>query len=119
MPVFGQDDAASSQKGKPMSINAKARAALALLVTALASTGAQAADPAMIAAAKNERQVVWYTTLIVNQVVRPLKAAFERKYPGVELQFARAIRKTGQHRRELVDRFSGERMTVPESTRTG
>ncbi|HMI15281.1 MAG TPA: hypothetical protein VK526_02835, partial [Bradyrhizobium sp.] len=65
--------------------------ALLLIVTAaLASAAARAADPALIEAAKKERQVVWYTTLIVNQAIRPLKAAFERKYPGIELQFARA-----------------------------
>ena len=65
--------------------------ALLLIVTAaLASAAARAADPALIEAAKKERQVVWYTTLIVNQAIRPLKAAFEKKYPGIELQFARA-----------------------------
>jgi len=66
------------------------RAGLILLATALASARAQAADPALVAAARNERKVVWYTTLIVNQAIRPLKAAFERTYPGIELQFARA-----------------------------
>jgi len=55
-----------------------------------ASGDAPAADAALIEAAKNERQVVWYTTLIINQAIRPLKDAFERKYPGIELQFARA-----------------------------
>ena len=50
-----------------MSIDAVARGGLALLALALAGTGAAAADAALIAAAKNERQVVWYTTLIVNQ----------------------------------------------------
>src|SRR5882762_2030717 len=65
--------------------------ALLLIVTAsLASAAARAADPALIEAAKKERQVVWYTTLIVNQAIRPLKEAFERKYPGIELQFTRA-----------------------------
>ena len=36
-----------------------------------------AADAALIAAAKREGRVVWYTTLIVNQAVRPLAKAFE------------------------------------------
>ena len=40
----------------------------------------RAADAALIAAAKNEGRVVWYTTLIVNQAVRPLAKAFEEKY---------------------------------------
>src|SRR5438067_3968892 len=59
-------------------------------IVLFASATADAADPALIEAAKKERQVVWYTTLIVNQAIRPLKAAFEAKYPGVDLQFARA-----------------------------
>jgi iron(III) transport system substrate-binding protein len=51
---------------------------------------AAAADAALIEAAKKEGQVVWYTTLIVNQIIRPLKEAFEKKYPGVQLQYTRA-----------------------------
>src|SRR5207244_7107203 len=61
--------------------------ALALMV---ASQEARAADAALIEAAKKERKVVWYTTLIVTQAIRPLKDAFEKKYPGIELQYARA-----------------------------
>lgn len=55
-----------------------------------AAAPACAEDPALVAAAKKEGQVVWYTTLIVNQAIRPIKAAFEAKYPGVTLQFSRA-----------------------------
>jgi iron(III) transport system substrate-binding protein len=51
--------------------------------------GARAEDADLVAAAQKEGQVVWYTTLIVNQAVLPLKAAFEKKYPGVTLQYAR------------------------------
>ncbi len=51
---------------------------------------ARAADAALYEAAKKEGQVVWYTTLIVNQAVRPMIEAFNRKYPGVEVKYARA-----------------------------
>src|SRR5215470_2691484 len=51
---------------------------------------ALAADDALIDAAKKEGQVVWYTTLIVNQAVRPLAKAFTEKYPGIEVQYSRA-----------------------------
>lgn len=51
---------------------------------------ALAADAALIDAAKKEGQVVWYTTLIVNQAVRPLAKAFTEKYPGVEVRYSRA-----------------------------
>jgi ABC-type Fe3+ transport system substrate-binding protein len=67
-------------------------AVLVLLVLAMvvASGPSHAADAALIEAAKKEGKVVWYTTLIVNQAIRPLKEAFEKKYPGIELQYARA-----------------------------
>src|SRR6476661_7796574 len=38
-------------------------------------------DPALLAAARQEGQVVWYTGLIVNQIVRPMAEAFAKKYP--------------------------------------
>jgi ABC-type Fe3+ transport system substrate-binding protein len=60
------------------------------VVVALAARHASAADAALIEAAKKEGQVFWYTTLVVNQIVRPLKDAFEKKYPGVTLQYTRA-----------------------------
>jgi len=67
------------------------RIARACLAAALAlSSPARAADPATIAAATREGRVVWYTTLIVNQAVLPLKAAFEKTYPGIDVQFSRA-----------------------------
>jgi ABC-type Fe3+ transport system substrate-binding protein len=49
-----------------------------------------AADAALYRAARHEGEVVWYTALIVTQAVRPLIAAFNRKYPGIEVHPARA-----------------------------
>src|SRR5882724_12679454 len=67
------------------------RPAIVLLALAcITATPARAADAALIEAAKKEGKVVWYTTLIVNQAIRPLKEAFEKAYPGIELQFSRA-----------------------------
>jgi len=40
--------------------------------------------------AKKEGRVLWYTTLIVNQALKPLKEAFEKKYPFIQLDFHRA-----------------------------
>jgi ABC-type Fe3+ transport system substrate-binding protein len=40
--------------------------------------------------AKKEAKLVWYTPLIVNQAVRPLKEAFEKKYPFIKVDFHRA-----------------------------
>ncbi|NDA45898.1 MAG: extracellular solute-binding protein [Alphaproteobacteria bacterium] len=47
---------------------------------------AQAADQALIDAAKKEGKVVWYTSFVENQLARPLAAAFEKKYPGVKVE---------------------------------
>jgi iron(III) transport system substrate-binding protein len=62
-----------------------AAAAGIVLVTA----SAEAADSALYDAAKKEGEVVWYTSLIVNQAVRPLVEAFNKKYPGIEVKYAR------------------------------
>ncbi len=64
--------------------------AVLLALAFLAGKPARAADAALIEAAKKEGKVVWYTTLIVNQAIRPLKEAFEKTYPGIELQYTRA-----------------------------
>jgi ABC-type Fe3+ transport system substrate-binding protein len=54
------------------------------------STSAYAIDAAVIDAAKKEGEVVWYSTQIISQLVRPLAAAFEKKYPGVKVRYTRA-----------------------------
>jgi iron(III) transport system substrate-binding protein len=92
--------------------------ALAVLTRAGAS---HAADAALVEAAKKEGKVVWYTTLIVNQAIRPLKAAFEKQYPGIELQFTRAdesptaakILEEGVAGRVQADIFDGITNMVP------
>jgi ABC-type Fe3+ transport system substrate-binding protein len=50
---------------------------------------AQAADAALIEAAKKEGEVIWYSTQIVNQLVRPIATAFEKKY-GIKVRATRA-----------------------------
>ena len=63
----------------------------ACVLAVLAPASARAADDrALYDAAKAEGQVVWYTTLIINVGVRPLVAAFQKKYPGIEVRYSRA-----------------------------
>jgi iron(III) transport system substrate-binding protein len=50
---------------------------------------AQEASAELIAKARQEGKVVYYTDLIVDQIVRPLVAGFEAKY-GVKVEYARA-----------------------------
>jgi ABC-type Fe3+ transport system substrate-binding protein len=40
--------------------------------------------------AKKEGEVSWYTSLTVDQVVRPIVEAFNKKYPDIKLNFVRA-----------------------------
>jgi ABC-type Fe3+ transport system substrate-binding protein len=63
---------------------------IAIAATLFAATPAQAAEISteLIAKAKQEGQVVYYTDLIVDQIVRPLTAAFEAKY-GIKTAFVR------------------------------
>jgi ABC-type Fe3+ transport system substrate-binding protein len=64
------------------------RLALALAVATFSQ--GNAAEPGLYEAAKKEGEVVWYTSLIVNQAVRPLVEAFNKKYPGISVKYARA-----------------------------
>lgn len=50
--------------------------------------GARAADPALVEAARKEGRVVWYTTLLINQLGGPLAQAFEKKY-GIKVEATR------------------------------
>jgi iron(III) transport system substrate-binding protein len=43
----------------------------------------------LIEGARKEGKVTWYTSLIVDQVVRPVKDAFEKEYPFLQIEFFR------------------------------
>src|SRR5215813_7267788 len=60
------------------------------LAASLATSVAYAADAALIEAAKKEGEVNWYSTQIISQLVRPVAAAFEKKYPGIKVRATRA-----------------------------
>jgi iron(III) transport system substrate-binding protein len=51
--------------------------------------GARAATEELIAAAKREGALTWYTTLIVDQLARPTVDAFTKKY-GIKVEFIRS-----------------------------
>ncbi len=80
-----------------------------------------AADAALVAAAKKEGEVVWYTTQIVSQLVRPVTAAFEKKYPGIRVRSTRAnasetavkILNEAKAGRLQADIFDGTTTVVP------
>jgi iron(III) transport system substrate-binding protein len=98
------------------------RKALLGCVVLLTSTGSlAAADPALVAAARKEGEVVWYTTQIVSQLVRPVTTAFEKKYPGIRVRSTRAnatetavkILNEAKAKRLQADIFDGTTTVVP------
>src|SRR5688572_33015899 len=60
---------------------------IALVASTIVAHAAEI-DPQLIARAKKEGQLTYYTDLIVEQVVRPLVGAFEKKY-GIKVNFTR------------------------------
>jgi iron(III) transport system substrate-binding protein len=65
---------------------------LALVVLGLTAglpAGARAADAAVVETAKKEGEVVWYSVLLINQILRPMVEAFEKKYPGIHVKYSR------------------------------
>jgi iron(III) transport system substrate-binding protein len=97
------------------------RSALLTACLAMIAGSAQAADSALIAAAKREGVVVWYTTQIVDQFARPAAAAFERLYPGIRVRLSRtnattaAIKILNENRagKNQSDVFDGTVTVVP------
>jgi ABC-type Fe3+ transport system substrate-binding protein len=95
-------------------------AAFAIAV-ALSAAPALAADAALIAAAKRESTVVWYTTQIVDQFARPAAAAFEKQYPGMKVVLSRTnattatvkIMNENRAGRNQADIFDGTTTVVP------
>ena len=67
----------------------KVRAAILFVIVIPFCARAEAADDTLYEAAKKEGEVIWYTSLIVNQAVRPLIDAFNKKYPGIGVKYSR------------------------------
>jgi iron(III) transport system substrate-binding protein len=74
----------------------------------------------LVEGAKKEGRLMFYTALIVDQVVRPVKAAFEKEYPFIQLEFfrgnsdrlAQKILAEYQAKRYDVDVISGSGATT-------
>jgi ABC-type Fe3+ transport system substrate-binding protein len=67
-----------------------AAAAWAAMVEDVALMKSPNREKLLIEGAKKEGKVMFYTGLIVDQVVRPVKDAFEKEYPFVQVEFFRA-----------------------------
>ncbi|MGZ8436755.1 MAG: hypothetical protein ACXW6T_22080, partial [Candidatus Binatia bacterium] len=62
---------------------------IAVTVEDIALLKSPGREKILIDGAKKEGKVTFYTGLIVDQVVRPLKEAFEKDYPFIQLDFFR------------------------------
>lgn len=100
-------------------LHPRAGAFAAMIAAMIAATPALAADPALIAAAKKEGELTWYTTQIVNQFARPAAEAFQKKY-GVRVNYIRAdsnevtlrLQNEGKAGRVMADVFDGTGATA-------
>ena len=89
--------------------------ALGLGLMLTAATAFADYESELYAKAKKEGELVWYTTLIVKQAVRPLVAAFQKKYPGIKVRYSRAnssgtatkVLSEGKANRIIGDVFDG------------
>jgi ABC-type Fe3+ transport system substrate-binding protein len=59
---------------------ARLSACLLSSILLLTAAGAMAASETLVKAAQGEKEVNWYTTLVVNQIVQPMAEAFQAKY---------------------------------------
>lgn len=60
--------------------------------------------------AKKEGKLLWYSTLIVNQALRPIKEAFEKKYPFVQIDYYRAD--SEQLAQKVITEYQAKRFDV-------
>src|SRR4029453_14303649 len=64
----------------------------------------------LVEGAKKEGKVSWYTSLIVDQVVRPVKDAFEKEYPFLQVEYFRGnSERLGQ---KIFPEFQGKRFEI-------
>ena len=77
----------------PYAVKTGRRAVLAAgigLGALLLAPPARAVDPKLVEAARTEGAVIWCTTLVVGQIVRPMIQAFQAKYPDIKVQYVGA-----------------------------
>lgn len=67
--------------------------------------------------AKKEGNLLWYTTLIVNQVVRPMVEAFKKEYPFIQVEYFRA--NSEQIAQKTITEYQAKRYEVDIVDGTG
>lgn len=67
--------------------------------------------------ARKEGKVLWYSTLIVDQLLRPVKAAFEKEYPFLQVDFFRG--NTERVAQKVIEEYQARRYDVDIVDGTG
>ncbi len=67
--------------------------------------------------ARKEGKVLWYSTLIVDQLLRPVKAAFEKEYPFLQVEFFRG--NTERVAQKVIEEYQARRYDVDIVDGTG
>jgi len=107
--------------------------ALAALITCAVAKGVAAQSPTddlltyigpdrverLVAGAKREGQVTYYSAMIVNQALRPLTAAFQRKYPFIKMAYWRGDSEEIEQKLAAEMRASNPQADVVEGTGIG
>jgi iron(III) transport system substrate-binding protein len=99
-------------------LNVAVAAAQAPSADILTYTGADRTER-LIAGAKREGQVTYYSAMIVNQALRPLTAAFQKKYPFIKMTFWRADSEDIQTRMSVEVRANKLVVDIAEGTGIG
>jgi iron(III) transport system substrate-binding protein len=107
--------------------------ALAALITCAVTTAVAAQSPAddiltysgpdrterLVAGAKREGQVTYYSAMIVNQALRPLTAAFQKKYPFIRMSYWRGDSEEIESKLAAEMRANNPQVDVVEGTGIG
>ncbi len=67
--------------------------------------------------AEKEGKLVWYSTLIVDQLLRPVSAAFEKEYPFIQVEFFRG--NTERVAQKVIEEYQARRYDVDIVDGTG
>src|SRR4051812_23818163 len=89
------------------------RAAPAATVEEIALLKSADRQKVLVEGAKKEGKVTWYTTLIVDQVVRPVKAAFEKNIRLFNWNFSAPIRKRWRNESSMSISRKSTRLISP------
>jgi ABC-type Fe3+ transport system substrate-binding protein len=73
----------------------------------------------LIAGARQEGQVTYYSAMIVNQALRPLTAAFQRKYPFIKMAYWRGDSEEIEQKLAAEMRANNPQVDVVEGTGIG